>query len=91
MFWALARASFRAAKIVSCNKNFFFMVYDQNYHNCSSLSTKLFLFPSANIGFSTHMKIFCWKAIDIVDISVVYTKVNGTFYINCHATFLTLP
>jgi hypothetical protein len=37
MFWALARVSFRAAKIVSCNKNFFFMVYDQNYHNCSSL------------------------------------------------------
>jgi hypothetical protein len=24
MFWALARVSFRAAKIVSCNKNFFF-------------------------------------------------------------------
>jgi hypothetical protein len=37
MFWALARVSFRAAKIVSCNKNFFFMVYDQNYHNCSTL------------------------------------------------------
>jgi hypothetical protein len=37
MFWALARASFRAAKIVSCNKKFFFLVYDQNYHNCSSL------------------------------------------------------
>jgi hypothetical protein len=38
MFWALARVSFRAAKIVSCNKNFFFMVYDQNYHNCSTLT-----------------------------------------------------
>jgi hypothetical protein len=37
MFWALARVSFRAAKIVSCNKIFFFMVYDQNYHNCSTL------------------------------------------------------
>jgi hypothetical protein len=24
MFWALARVSFRAAKIVSCNKNIFF-------------------------------------------------------------------
>jgi hypothetical protein len=24
MFWALARVSFRAAKIVSCNKNYFF-------------------------------------------------------------------
>jgi hypothetical protein len=24
MFWALARVSFRAAKIVSCNKNLFF-------------------------------------------------------------------
>jgi hypothetical protein len=37
MFWALARVSFKAAKIVSCNKNIFFMVYDQNYHNCSTL------------------------------------------------------
>jgi hypothetical protein len=34
MFWALARVSFRAAKIVSCNKNFFFMVYLRNYFNC---------------------------------------------------------
>jgi hypothetical protein len=42
MFWALARVSFRAAKIVSCNKNFFFMVYDQNYHNCSTLSRHCF-------------------------------------------------
>jgi hypothetical protein len=37
MFWALARVSFRAAKIVSCNKKKNFMVYDQNYHNCSTL------------------------------------------------------
>jgi hypothetical protein len=37
MFWALARVSFRAAKIVSCNKKKKFMVYDQNYHNCSTL------------------------------------------------------
>jgi hypothetical protein len=26
-------------KILSCNKNFFFMVYDQNYHNCSTLNS----------------------------------------------------
>jgi hypothetical protein len=25
-------------KILSCNKNFFFMVYDQNFHNCSTLA-----------------------------------------------------
>jgi hypothetical protein len=25
-------------KILSCNKTFFFMVYDQNYHNCSTLA-----------------------------------------------------
>jgi hypothetical protein len=25
-------------KILSCNKIFFFMVYDQNYHNCSTLA-----------------------------------------------------
>jgi hypothetical protein len=37
MFWALARVSFRAAKIVSCNKKKNFMVFDQNYHNCSTL------------------------------------------------------
>jgi hypothetical protein len=37
MFWALARVSFRAAKIVSCNKNIFFMVYHGNYFNCSTL------------------------------------------------------
>jgi hypothetical protein len=42
MFWALARVSFRAAKIVSCNKNFFFIVYDQNYHNCSTLHDQTF-------------------------------------------------
>jgi hypothetical protein len=24
-------------KILSCNKNFFFMVYDGNYFNCSTL------------------------------------------------------
>jgi hypothetical protein len=36
MFWALARVSFRAAKIVSCNKKKKIMVYDQNYHNCST-------------------------------------------------------
>jgi hypothetical protein len=37
MYWALARVSFRAAKIVSCNKKKKFMVYDQKYHNCSTL------------------------------------------------------
>jgi hypothetical protein len=42
MFWALARVSFRAAKIVSCNKNIFLMVYDQNYHNCSTLDILTF-------------------------------------------------
>jgi hypothetical protein len=44
MFWALARVSIRAAKIVSCNKNFFFMVYDQNYHNCSTLCRGLIIY-----------------------------------------------
>jgi hypothetical protein len=29
-------------KILSCNKIFFFMVYDQNYHNCSTLATCIF-------------------------------------------------
>jgi hypothetical protein len=28
-------------KILSCNKNFFFMVYDPNYHNCSTLGITL--------------------------------------------------
>jgi hypothetical protein len=37
MFRAFARVSFRAAKIVSCNKKKKIMVYDQNYHNCSTL------------------------------------------------------
>jgi hypothetical protein len=37
MFWALARVSFRAAKIVSCNNKKKIMVYNQNYFNCSTL------------------------------------------------------
>jgi hypothetical protein len=28
-------------KILSCNKNFFFMLYDQNYNNCSTLISTL--------------------------------------------------
>jgi hypothetical protein len=37
MFWALARVSFRAAKIISCNKKKKFMVYLRHYFNCSTL------------------------------------------------------
>jgi hypothetical protein len=37
MCWALARVSFRAAKIVSCNNKKMFMVYDRIYFNCSTL------------------------------------------------------
>jgi hypothetical protein len=37
------RVSFRAAKIVSCNKKKKFMVYDQNYHNCFAAVTALSL------------------------------------------------
>jgi hypothetical protein len=33
MFWALARVSFSAAKIVSCNNK----KYLHNYYNCSTL------------------------------------------------------
>jgi hypothetical protein len=39
MFWALAGVTFSAAKIVSCNKIFFFMVYLRHYFNCSTLET----------------------------------------------------
>jgi hypothetical protein len=31
MFWASAGVTFSAANIVSCNKNFFFMVYLRHY------------------------------------------------------------
>jgi hypothetical protein len=41
MFWALAGVTFSAAKIVSCNKNFFFMVYLRHYFNCSTLVPNL--------------------------------------------------
>jgi hypothetical protein len=37
MFWTLARVSYRAVKIVSCNNKKKFMVYDGNYFNCSTL------------------------------------------------------
>jgi hypothetical protein len=37
MFWALARVSFRAAKIVSCNKKYFF-------HGLRSKLPQLFFF-----------------------------------------------
>jgi hypothetical protein len=43
MFWALARVSFRAAKIVSCNKNFFF-------HGLRSKLPQLFYFSSGLRG-----------------------------------------
>jgi hypothetical protein len=39
MFWTLAGVTFSAAKIVSCNKNIFFMVYLRHYFNCSTLGT----------------------------------------------------
>jgi hypothetical protein len=50
MFWALARVSFRAGKIVSCNKKKNFMVYDQNYHNCSTLDGTSISFEKAFIS-----------------------------------------
>jgi hypothetical protein len=39
MFWALARAGLvlELPKSLAVTRNFFFMVYDQNYHNCSTL------------------------------------------------------
>jgi hypothetical protein len=49
MFWALARVRFRAATIVSCNNKNIFMVYLQNYFNCSTLVKKYFFsFSNAN-------------------------------------------
>jgi hypothetical protein len=55
MFWALARVRFRAAKIVSCNRNFFFMVYDQNYHNYSTLDTR-YLKENASVSVGSFLK-----------------------------------
>jgi hypothetical protein len=47
MFWALARVSFRAAKIVSCNKNIFF-------HGLRWKLLQLFNFRPAGLGGDRH-------------------------------------
>jgi hypothetical protein len=49
MLWALARVSFCAAKIVSSNNKKKFMVYLQNYFNCSTLDC------------SGQILMVCWK------------------------------
>jgi hypothetical protein len=46
----LARVSLRAAKIVSCNKKKKIMVYDQNYHNCSTLRLAPFIVTAVHFG-----------------------------------------
>jgi hypothetical protein len=49
------------------------MVYDQNYHNCSTLEYKglpiayFFVFPSANVGFLKLYENILWETIAIVD------------------------
>jgi hypothetical protein len=56
MFWALARVSFRAAKIVSCNKIFFF-------HGLRSKLPQLFYFNDPNFFFKPNFFLLSTLAL----------------------------
>jgi hypothetical protein len=83
MFWALARVSFRAAKIVSCNNKKYFMVYDQNYHNCSTLYARAFR-TSESADFSEDHWLGLWNhfGLGLSEFSClrIYTVKKSTFH-----------